>query len=317
MPVGQPPVYVLHGVRVRSPVPLAGFPHSGPDHDVDVRWTPWTPVPGTAPAGRVLASHSVDGRCLYVASVDGQGRYTLRVPGLCDFVLDRGLGSVECRLDPAADWAFVAVLVAGLVVAFLLSLGGHAVLHASAVEVDGRGIAFAGPSGTGKSTLAALLCAGGARLVTDDVLRVRLTPRIACVRGSPQLRLRPAASWALGCFVTPPAVRRTADARLGITPAPAGGDAALWAVVLPRLSRTAAAIEMTPVTGAAAVARLASVCRVGGWTDPGVLRSQFHAIARVAAGVTVVDAVIPWGRSSPAGTARAILGVVETVGVRR
>lgn len=54
-------------------------------------------------------------------------------------------------------------------------LHGLEVLHASAVALGGRGLALLGPSGAGKTTLAAHLVARGARLVTDDVLAVTAT----------------------------------------------------------------------------------------------------------------------------------------------
>jgi hypothetical protein len=49
-------------------------------------------------------------------------------------------------------------------------LHGLEVLHASAVAVDGRAIAFTAASGTGKSSLNAHLVAAGATFLTDDVL---------------------------------------------------------------------------------------------------------------------------------------------------
>ena len=49
-------------------------------------------------------------------------------------------------------------------------LHGLEVLHASAVAVDGHGIAFTAASGTGKSSLAAHMVAAGAEFLTDDVL---------------------------------------------------------------------------------------------------------------------------------------------------
>lgn len=52
------------------------------------------------------------------------------------------------------------------------ALQGLEVLHASAVGIDGRAIAFTAPSGTGKSSLAAHLVAAGATFLTDDVLAV-------------------------------------------------------------------------------------------------------------------------------------------------
>jgi hypothetical protein len=61
-----------------------------------------------------------------------------------------------------------------LVLAHVLPLAavlrGMEVLHASAVALEGRAVAFLGRSGAGKSTLAGRLLRGGARLVTDDVL---------------------------------------------------------------------------------------------------------------------------------------------------
>lgn len=49
-------------------------------------------------------------------------------------------------------------------------LNGLAVLHASAVAIDGKAIAFTAPSGGGKSTLAAMLAMRGLPLVCDDTL---------------------------------------------------------------------------------------------------------------------------------------------------
>ncbi|RVV97508.1 serine kinase [Mesobaculum littorinae] len=46
--------------------------------------------------------------------------------------------------------------------------GDTAILHASAVAVDGRGLLILGPSGAGKSALALQLLALGATLVSDD-----------------------------------------------------------------------------------------------------------------------------------------------------
>lgn len=43
------------------------------------------------------------------------------------------------------------------------------ILHASCVDVDGRGLLILGPSGSGKSTLAIRLISLGAKLVSDDL----------------------------------------------------------------------------------------------------------------------------------------------------
>lgn len=290
-------------------MPLAGFELGSGAYDVDIRRGPSRPVPDHPPPGRVLVSR-VDGRCVYVGADDGT-RVVLRVPGMCDFVMDRRLRSVECRADPSADPGFTSLLLAGLVVAFVLSLEGHCVLHASAVEVNGRAMAFAGASGAGKSTLAALACGAGARLVSDDVLRVETDAGPMCVGGSPQLRLRSRAAWALDGFGTRPPWDGTVDQRLAVTPPSAGrASVPLAVIVLPRLSRAAAEVEARPVRGAEAAMRLVRSARVQGWRCPGVSASQFRATAAVAGGVRVVEAVIPWAPSSPSPVGPALLDLV-------
>ena len=49
---------------------------------------------------------------------------------------------------------------------------GWAMLHGSAVEIGGRAVLFCGGQERGKSTMAAALCARGARLMVDDLSRV-------------------------------------------------------------------------------------------------------------------------------------------------
>ena len=62
------------------------------------------------------------------------------------------------------------VLAHALPVAAILR--GYEVLHVSAVAGAGGAVAFAGPSGTGKTGLASRLVARGAAFLTDDVLAV-------------------------------------------------------------------------------------------------------------------------------------------------
>lgn len=315
-PTGSPPVpapprvYRLHGLRIRSARALAGFPASGDDWDVDVRWGPVGPVPSHPTPGEVLAGRFIGDRIWYVATRTGQ-YVTLRLPGVCDFVIDTGRQVVECRPDPAADDRFVAVLVAGLVVAFLLSLAGHFSLHASAVESGGRAIAIAGDTGMGKSTLAAVLCAAGARLVTDDVLRLGVDKdnTVTCVGGAPQLRLRPAAAWAVERFSVPVASSTTVDGRLAIEPASDGGRPLPLAVILlVRPSPARSEIDLRPLRGAEALVQLAAVTRIVGWKDRSVLRRQLDALSATARSVPVVEAHIPWAPSTASSVAAKILG---------
>ena len=63
-------------------------------------------------------------------------------------------------------------LVLAQVLPLAAVLRGMHVLHASAVALAGRAVAFMGRSGVGKTTLAGRIVAHGARLMTDDVLAV-------------------------------------------------------------------------------------------------------------------------------------------------
>jgi hypothetical protein len=99
--------------------------------------------------------------------------YLVRVFGVSDY--DVGPSTVTFHpatgVSPAAteDAYKLAVLPA------LHQLNGRPALHASAVAGERGAIAFVGPSGRGKSTLAALLSSGGHyRLMADDYLPLHL-----------------------------------------------------------------------------------------------------------------------------------------------
>lgn len=109
----------------------------------------------------------------------------------------------------------------GRVLAMAMHAAGDVCFHASAVAVDGEAIAFLGAKGFGKSTLAWALVRAGARLLTDDTLRVQLEATPLAYPGVHELRLRADAATRL-----PPAPR---EARL------AGGRMVVDALALSQL----------------------------------------------------------------------------------
>jgi hypothetical protein len=68
----------------------------------------------------------------------------------------------------ADDWVWQRYLV-GQVLPLASVLNRLEPLHTSAVEIDGKAVAFAGPSGRGKTSLGLNLVLRGARFLTDDV----------------------------------------------------------------------------------------------------------------------------------------------------
>lgn len=101
----------------------------------------------------------------------GEG-YLLRFPGLADFELSQDGRLVRGFPMPGLSDATIQHLYLNQVLPLAFSKQGQLVLHGSAVEIDGGGVAFIGVSGRGKSTLAASFAGGGFRFLTDDGLLV-------------------------------------------------------------------------------------------------------------------------------------------------
>lgn len=128
-------------------------------------------------------------------------------------------GAYRCRPDAIAvtphlhaDPAEVAAMLIATALPAALWLQGRYVLHAAAVRLPGRAaaIAIAGPSGIGKSTLAAALVARGAALLADDSVAL---DDDGLASGLPGGLFEPDGA-AGRRFVGVPAPRRAAPARL-------------------------------------------------------------------------------------------------------
>jgi hypothetical protein len=130
----------------------------------------------------------------------GNKRYIVPAPdGIClgwpdvgDFLVR---GGREIVVDPApgASEPLLRLFLLGTTMAMLLHQRGDvAVLHASAVSIDGQALAFVGAKGYGKSTMAASLLARGHELLSDDVLAVDVrAPTPIALAGFPHLKLWP------------------------------------------------------------------------------------------------------------------------------
>lgn len=95
--------------------------------------------------------------------------------------------------DPAPDLqnTHFRQAVLGIGLGLLMRTRYPLVLHASCVARNGAGLILAGPKGSGKSTLAAHLCERGWRLISDDVVPIRLTRGEAhAVPSFPQIKLQ-------------------------------------------------------------------------------------------------------------------------------
>lgn len=138
------------------------------------------------------------------------------------------IGSAQVRdgkeivIDPRAgvDEHELRLFLLGPVFATLLHQRGHLVLHASAVNLNNRAVAFLAEPGGGKSTSAATFLARGYPLVTDDILAVSVDGAAPPMTypAFPFIKISPNVADALGDDVrTAPRVSAQSDKRIHST----------------------------------------------------------------------------------------------------
>jgi hypothetical protein len=118
------------------------------------------------------------------------GGYLLRFPDLADFEVSADGRTVQGFPAPGVTSPTVEHLYLNQVLPLALSRQGKLVLHGSAVDIGGQGVAFLGESGRGKSTLAASFATEGTRFLTDDGLLLEwVDGRCMIVPSHPSIRL--------------------------------------------------------------------------------------------------------------------------------
>lgn len=175
-PRSSPPsssCYRAFGLRLQSALPL---PELHPDDvacgaldgslDVDVRLALASPpdAPEILPAVRVDANH-----------------FWMDVPRVGRFLVRNGREMIVEPCPGAPDGDVRAYLL-GSAMGALLQQRGLLPLHASAVAVDGRAVAFIAPAGSGKSTIAMHLQHRGHRVICDDICAVEVADGVARLR---------------------------------------------------------------------------------------------------------------------------------------
>lgn len=304
------PTYRLHGLCLRSEVELYAAADEGARPDFTIRWGDSAKVPNRPPDGFLLA------RILFArgggfAHVRTETGYTLRFPRICEFQVDCEQRSMAVHLERGIKPDVASLLLAGNVAAFLLNLAGECVLHASAVEIHGAALAFVGRPGSGKSTLAAAFCAAGARLVTDDVLRLKFERTgCRCFSGTLELRLRSSASEVSRHF--PDAAQRpTIDQRIAVRPNKTEGRKKerppLRAILIPRLTRASTALRVERLSRPKALFNLTRCPSMFGWQVDEPIRRQFHSLARAADSVPTYELTIPLGQPYSSRVPEALL----------
>lgn len=160
----------LYGFEIKSDLPLRRLnAAAGTRGEIAVRMAAEPLVlPAGAPDGVLedergelwYASHELDG-----------GGCLLRLPPTGSFLLEPAAARVTVEREDEDD-ELLEHRLASSAICTLLSMRGHLVLHAAAVERGGRAVVFCGPTQRGKSTLARTLGEAGCGLLGEDGLAI-------------------------------------------------------------------------------------------------------------------------------------------------
>lgn len=286
--------YKRYGLHLLSEIPF-GLPVTAPSRGADI-----TVVSrgrhedhGRTELGEVLAElRKRNGDLSYAFARDAAG-YRLRVCGVADFVISHDVSTVVCEIMSFAPEGLTELLLQATVLAFLLSLRGKSVLHGSAVVHGDKATVVAGPSRAGKSTLAALLCAGGASLLADDLVCIEGRSVLGAGPGV-ELRIRPAVRDVVQLFEVQPSSEDTSDNRLAIRP-PFAGDQpfGLSALLFPVVGVPSESLRARALSPEQALPEIIRSARISGWRDPAQQRSFLDAAVRLAKGVPAYKLHLP------------------------
>jgi hypothetical protein len=107
---------------------------------------------------------------LRAASLADSKRISFLYSDGAQFVFERDGSEIVAEWPGHLTLEDVAPYLVGPVLGIVLRLKGIVSLHASAIVVGDRAIAFVGPAGAGKSTTAAAFAKRGYRVISDDVV---------------------------------------------------------------------------------------------------------------------------------------------------
>lgn len=287
--------HALYGLGLATDLPLKA-PLAPADRAPDVTILRGADLPADypPPPGEVWAAADF-GNGISVRLAKTDAGWSLLYPNTAEVRFYPDLSRATLHGAPGkAD--ILPLLLGSSVPTWWLNLRGESVLHASAVAIGNRAVAFMGASGMGKSTLATLLCAHGARLITDDALRlVREGDDYRCHYGPGELRLRPAAAALAGQF-DPGRADFSVDGRTTLRlAAPTRELPRLAAIFIPRPSREVKELCVERLSLVQASFHLNGFTRVIGWQAEGPLRRQFQWFGELAQRVPVAKLTVPWG----------------------
>jgi hypothetical protein len=193
--------YSLFGLRFRSNLPLPGVGTviGATDH-CDVELHLGIPLQS---AGEILRGSEVLTYSSGETNAAGEPLLRIMTVALGEFIrlayedgtefwLDRKREHVWATWPDSASLENTTAYLLGPVLGLLLRLRGVTCLHASAVAIEDRSVAFVGAPGAGKSTTAAAFARQGFGILSDDIVALAETAGdFQVLPGCPYLRLWP------------------------------------------------------------------------------------------------------------------------------
>ncbi|MBV8781693.1 MAG: hypothetical protein JO353_09880 [Phycisphaerae bacterium] len=167
--------YTAYGLTIDSEIPLSAIElENRQDADLVIRY------------GRIDGViRSSDRR----PTVMSAGELTAYWPEVAAFSVRNGR-EIVIEPDLSASESAVSDWVQSSILSIALHQRGLFVLHASAVVIEGRAVAFAGDVGQGKSTTASAFHAAGYPMLTDDLVVVDCAaPQPMVLPGYPHVKL--------------------------------------------------------------------------------------------------------------------------------
>jgi len=212
--------YVSCGLTLASEIEIPGLPSVSPgerpDLSVSVRDRS---VPRTSldlERTRYVSPESdSDGSPQLTVWTAPAGAHRFRYHDGTEFVIDRAATRVEVHWEEPLTEADAAVYLLGPVLGFIMRLRGSVPLHASAVMIGERAVAFVGDAWAGKSTTAAAFASLGHAVLSDDLLPIGdVNGAILAYPSHPRLTMWPDSARALfGTVEDLPALTPTYDKR--------------------------------------------------------------------------------------------------------
>jgi hypothetical protein len=170
------PSYTTYGLRLDSDVEIAGLPAApalaGPK-GIQVHFGSLPPALDEGEASDWYESPERDAAGepnLRIQRIAATGDLCVRYSDGTQFLIDASANVVHAAWPDELTLEDTVIYLLGPVLGILLRARGRTCLHASVVAVGGRALAFLGPAGAGKSTIAAAFAQAGHAVLSDDLL---------------------------------------------------------------------------------------------------------------------------------------------------